>query len=212
MKIRSLSELNEFLNNELSWRKKELTAIALVLNSLRDHEQRALLRAAICLLYAHWEGFIRDAATCYITYVDSKRLSYSKLSPNFIALGFRRQIKESGMSNSPLLHVKLVDLFISGLGSRANLSMKNAINTYSNLNFEIFEEILSIVGLDRTVYESQKVLIDERLLKNRNEIAHGRYLEIDEDQYRELYTRIIDIINLFRDELENSAALKAYMR
>jgi hypothetical protein len=139
MKIRALSELNEFLNGELSWRKKELTTITLMLGKLRNHEQKAALRAAICLLYAHWEGFIKAAAKGYITYVSTMGLRYSELAPNFVALGFRGQIKISGMSDSPSLHTKLVDSLISDLDERAKLVADTAFDTTSNLSFKEFE-------------------------------------------------------------------------
>ena len=66
MRIRSLDELNRFLDNDLAWRKKELTTINFMVSRSREHERGILLRAAICVLYAHWEGFIRNAATSYI--------------------------------------------------------------------------------------------------------------------------------------------------
>ena len=210
MKIRSISELSEFLDGELSWRKKELTAVKLMLGSLRPHERRAMLRAGLCLLYAHWEGFVENAATSYVTYVSNKGLKYSELAPNFVALGFRGQIKEAGASNRPSLHTELVARLMSDLKDEASLSPNTAINTASNLNFQVFEEVLCVLGLDKTSYLSKKALIDERLVRKRNEVAHGRYSEIEEDEYLDLHSNLIDMVDLFRNDLENAAATSAW--
>lgn len=212
MKIRSLLELGEFLDGELSWRKKELTTIKLMLRGLRNHERNALLRAAICLLYAHWEGFIKAATISYVTIVSRKGLRYCDLAPNFVALGLRGQIRESGMSLKPSIHTKLVRLLVSGLEDHAILSPETAVDTTSNLNFEEFDEVLCILGLERAPYMLQKPLIDERLLKNRNAVAHGDKVSIDEEDYGELHEKMIAMIDTFRDAVQNAAALETYRR
>ena len=210
MKIRSLLELSDFLDSELSWRKKELTAIKLMLGSLRSHERGAMLRAGLCLLYAHWEGFVKNAATSYVTYVSTQGLKYCELSPNFVALGFRGQIKEAGASNRHSLHTNLVAQIRSDLEDRASLSPDTAVDTASNLNFKVFEDVLCILGLNGNAYSSKKALIDERLVRNRNQVAHGQYLEIEEGEYLDLHSNIIAMVDLFRNELENAAATTAY--
>jgi hypothetical protein len=212
MKIRSLLELNDFLSGELSWRKQELTAVELMLHRLKDHERIVLLRAAICLLYAHWEGFVKLAATSYVTYVSNKGLKYCELSPNFVALGLRERIKVSGRSNRHYLHTDLVSFLMSDLNGLADLSPVTAIDTASNLKFDVFEEVLCVLGLDKGKYLTHKALIDERLLKNRNNIAHGQPIEVEEKEYRELYQRVLKIIDTFRDQIEDSAACNAYLR
>jgi hypothetical protein len=69
-----------------------------------------------------------------------------------------------------------------------------------------------VLGFDKSIYFPKKVMIDQKLLKNRNNIAHGQHLDIDEGEYYELYYEILEIIELFRNELENAAALNAYKR
>ena len=210
MKIRSLLELNQFLDGELGWRKKELTTVKLMLGSLRPHERRAMLRAGLCLLYAHWEGFVKNAAISYVTYVSTRGLKYCELTPNFVALGLRGKIKESGASNRSSLHTKLVSLLMSDLKDQAYLIPDTAVDTASNLNFDVFEEVVCVLGLNRHRYLSRKVLIDERLVRNRNALAHGQYLEIEEDEYLDLHSNVIDVVELFRTDLENAAATSAY--
>jgi hypothetical protein len=60
MKIRSVLELSEALDEASAWRKKELSTLRILIATRgRAHEQAALRRAAVPILYAHWEGFAK---------------------------------------------------------------------------------------------------------------------------------------------------------
>ena len=177
----------------------------------RDHEKRIMLRVAICLLYAHWEGFIKQAATAYVSYVATRGQRFRDLTPNFVALGLRGQINSAGTSNSPTLHTELVSKMLSGLEDNADLHWTGAINTGSNLNSKALIEILCLLGLDSTEYLTSGPLIDQRLLHNRNRIAHGERGDIEPDDYEVLHQRIVLVIEQFRTDLENAAARRSYL-
>jgi len=53
-------------------------------------------------------------------------------------------------------------------------------------------------------------LIDTRLLKTRNEIAHGNYLILDREEYRELQEEVIAMLDIFRNQIENAALQQEY--
>ena len=212
MRIRSKYELNEYLDGELGWRKKELTAMKLLIGRLRQHERRAFLRAVSCILYAHWEGFIKAAATGYVTYVGSRRLAYKELAANFVAIGVRQMIGEAGRSNRASLHTQLTAYLISDLSDRPTFDSDNAINTEANLNSKVLYEILCALGLDDSPYRTKGLLIDARLVALRNRIAHGEYAEIDETEYSELHEEILGLLERFRDDVENAAVLENYRR
>ena len=80
MSIRTLEQLYDKLSDELTWRKKELTSLKLLSESsgIATDRQIALLRALVALLYAHWEGFIKNASSAYIEYVSFQRLRYDR--------------------------------------------------------------------------------------------------------------------------------------
>ena len=67
------------------------------------------------------------------------------------------------------------------------------------------------MGLDIYKYEPYYKLIDERLLKNRNEIAHGEYLNIDIKLIDELHNEVVKIMRWFKDDIENYASEKKYL-
>lgn len=56
-------------------------------------------------------------------------------------------------------------------------------------------------------------MIDEVLLKMRNEIAHGERLEsidLDEKRFKEIYDVVTDLMNKFVAQITNAVYLKEY--
>ena len=56
------------------------------------------------------------------------------------------------------------------------------------------------------------MLINTKLLKTRNEIAHGNYLVFDSDEYIELHIEALGMLDMFRNQIENAAIEKKFMR
>lgn len=212
MKIRTAEQLSDKLAEDLAWRKKELAAIKSLVESktFSPQQHRVLVRSAVCILYAHWEGFIKLAANTYLDYVNNKRLTYQELSSNFLALAMKEKLKEAKETNKPSLYIPVCDFFRDELNQRCSLP-KDAISTASNLSSEVLEEISLLLGLDFSLYRTKKKLIDEKLLKTRNEIAHGGYLEaFDEDEYVELHPEVIGMLDMFRTQIENAVIQESF--
>ena len=214
MKIRSLTELGKFLDDELAWRKRELTTLKfMVVGQRRSHERVLVLRAAICLLYAHWEGFVKAAATGYLSYVATRGLRYQDLTPNFVALGLWSDISRAGESNLPTLRTALTTRLIFRLSEQASINWEQSIDAGSNLNFKTLNEIMCTVGLDSKEYLPKKPIIDQRLLANRNAIVHGeRRPEIGPDDYSALHDEVIQLVQNFRTDIENAATTNSFRR
>lgn len=206
MKIRTTEQLSDRLAADLAWRKKELAEIKSLVETrnVSDQRHRALVRSSVCILYSHWEGFVKLAANAYLDYVRFQRLSYRELSSNFLALAMKEKLKESKETNKPSVYIPVCEFFISELNQRSILP-KEAISTASNLSSEILKEITAVLGLDFSPYSTKANLIDEKLLKTRNEIAHGEYLVFDREEYIEVHQKIIEMLDLFRTQIENAA-------
>ena len=207
-----MDELNDFLNGELAWRKKELSLIKLSLDRSQADQTTSFVRVGICMLYAHWEGFIKAAATGYVCYVATRRLKYRELSPGFVALGFRSKILEAGQSKKSAAHINLVSLLQSDLEYRFTIDCERIIDTEANLNSRVMEDILCTLGMDDKPYPTKSQLIDKKLLYSRNNIAHGKSLTVDEEDYQDLHTQVIDLIDRFRDDVEEAADRRLYRR
>jgi len=200
MSIRTAEQLSDRLATELVWRKKELSEMKSLIEAKNVSEQRhkALVRSGVCILYSHWEGFIKLAANSYLEYVRLKDLTYQDLSSNFLALAMKEKLKDAKETNKPSLYIPVCEFFLSELNQRCILP-KNAISTASNLSSEILKEITYILGIDFSIYSTKSPLIDTKLLKTRNEIAHGEDSVFDRDEYLELHREVIGMLDLFRN-------------
>lgn len=211
MKIRTVSELCDVLDSDMKWRKRELTSLRFMLQDVREHQAKPLLRAAVCLLYAHWEGFIRGAANVYLAFVAYQGLRYRDLTPNFVAFGLRRDIAEAGKSERPILHTTLVTTLMSELSDPARIDCSNAM-PQRNVNSRELREVLALVGLDEREYLSKGPLLDEKLLAHRNRIAHGERADLELADYYELHAEIVGLVERFNTDVQNAAATERYRR
>jgi hypothetical protein len=174
--------------------------------------EQTMVRASIALLYAHWEGFVKSAATAYVTYVNNQGLSYSELLTCFVVLGFKKTLHDVQKSKQSQLNVTLVDFLREGLAGKSKLKIDTAINTESNLSASVFANILEAVGFETAPYEAKAKLIDESLLKRRNTIAHGDYIDVAKDDWVKLADEILQMLRQFKTDIENAMVLAAFKR
>lgn len=176
MKIRSQEELVSFVDEQLAWRKKEIAAVAALADGVRSHQKHTLLRAGVALLYAHWEGFIKAAASAYCSYVRSRQTGYGRLRPSFLAVIVRNMLRGASTGRRIGPYLRVVDAMLNvGSGDR-QLPSDNIIDTESNLTYEVFEDIAQTIGIDVAEFATKAKLIDEGLVARRHKIAHGGVL------------------------------------
>ena len=161
---------------------------------------------ALCPL----EGFIKLAAKSYLEYVSMQRLCYGELSNNFLALAMKEKLKMAKEANKPSLYIPVCNFFLDELTQRCSLP-KDLIDTSSNLSSDVFHEITITLGIEFSSYSTKSMLIDTKLLKTRNEIAHGEYSIFDREEYVELHGEIIMMLDLFRNQIENAVINQDYM-
>lgn len=215
MKINTLIELQDAIDSEMSWRKKELSALRANINSSRSFAKETALRSGIALLYAHWEGAIKNIAYFYLVYVSSQKIKYDNLKPNFFALSLKRELTKFGDTKKTSTHTKFIEKFCEQRTKISRIPTEGVIDTKSNLNSDVFVEIMSTIGLDKSNYENDFNLIDEVLLNMRNHIAHGEHLveiSLDENRYDEIHNKIFSLINQFSIQISNAASRKLYLK
>ncbi len=91
---RTIEILQKNLDEDMAWRIKELSILKNKIPPQKGTEQDVLIRAGITTLYAHWEGFIKYAAECYLQFVSLRKLNYHQLDYCFVALSSRKSINE----------------------------------------------------------------------------------------------------------------------
>lgn len=213
MKIRTLDELQEAIDGEMAWRKRELMAVKANIYQARSFAKDTALRSGIALLYAHWEGSVKNIASYYLSYVSYQNLPYNRLKSNFLAITIKEKLKLFEETSKTTLHTNIVNEIIDSYGKKSHIPQDGIIKTNSNLNSDIFIEVMATIGLSCDTYESSYNLLDEVLLNMRNKIAHGERMEslsLDETRYNEIHDKIITLMNKFATQTLNAAVLKEY--
>ena len=160
MKISSKEQLIDFLSEDLGWRKKELYTHRLNLKMANSANQPIYLRSAVVMLYAHWEGFIKQAATSYLRFIKGQKLKLNEASTNIVALSLKQKINDFIGTNKPSLHIKFIKHLRSCDADRVMFTENDVIRTESNLSSKVLEEILYALAIPDGDYALKSNMID----------------------------------------------------
>ncbi len=213
-KIRTVDDLSRRLYDDFTWRREELSNLKNLIDtkSFSSSKHNALLRSGLTILYAHWEGYIKESGTCYLEFVSRKELLYCKLKINFVAIAMKDRLKEAKETNKATIFAEVAEFILHRSNEKSNIPYERIVSTASNLSSSILREIICILGLDYSFFELKENLIDEKLLKRRNTIAHGEYLSLNREEYFELHEQVLLMMEEFRTQIENNAVLESYRR
>ena len=210
MKIHSKAELQDALNADLSWRKRELTSVLNNVNTSSAKTQQYFLRSGILLLYAHWEGFIKNSCEAYLNFVKFQKLRLNQLEDSFLAIALKQKLAEFENTKKSTIHAQFIKFIRTNLNQDSKINDDIVISTMSNLNSKVLEQILVTLGIDYSPFELKQNLIDSQLLNYRNNIAHGEYLIMDLPEYKIIHDEVLRMINQIKTEIENSVFLEKY--
>ena len=203
-------DLANQLNQDITWRIKEISDIKTAVRSADGAAKPALLRAMVTISYAHWEGHIRFSAQKFLFHIALRRIYFSALDRQFIRNHFlprladlhRKSLEERG---------NFIDAVQSAGGERYAKVNERLIDTRANLSSHVLTEICQVCGVDPKLFAPRETFIDVFLLKRRNSVAHGEDTLIGFEELDELANGTIEIMRIFSNELQTSAYLRRYM-
>jgi len=211
--IRTTDELIDRVGKDLIWRRKELSELkGLVQETQGQIRSRVIIRSAVALLYAHWEGFVKKSSSYYLEFVSSHRLPYGKLASNFVALTLKAKFNELAASEKISGANLLADFFCTSLNKQSNVPFKGAVDTKSNLSSKVLQDILSALGIPQNNFLTRMNFIDSNLVNPRNHIAHGEEFDLSVTEYIELHDAVMSLLETYRNEVENAAVLRSFER
>lgn len=217
MKIRDIENLEERVDRDFAWRKMELLQLKMAIeNNNVALSKKTLVRSGVALLCAHWEGFIRNVANYYVVYICSQKIKYKNLKENFLAFKIKKDVQLSGRSPKNSVHTKFL-LKLESLKEEVfyikydDKPFQRIINTDSNLNFELFDEIIKSIGLNN-IYKTKKNYIDNEMLKYRHEIVHGESYKDTEYNFTEVYNHVLSIMESFKSQVIEAAEKKEFLK
>jgi hypothetical protein len=210
-KIRTLSQLQESLDVEMSWRIKEISLFKLVTKS-QPPTARTFVRAGVALLYSHWEGFIKSASEAYLNFVDNQGHVYRDLKTCFAVFGLKGRLAVLSESRKAKPNIDALDFVLTEIDTTAKMNMASAIDTESNLTSKVFANIAESLNISISPYETKFNLIDVSLVNRRNKVAHGEYLDIAIADFVVLTDEILQMMRNYKTDIENAASLQNYKR
>lgn len=211
-KLRTLSEFQDALDGSFAWRLREISYIRTAAMGAESFAQIALLRAGLPLLYAHWEGFVKQASEIYIGYVSAQRIPYQQLASCFVVFGVKKHMVSLAQSKSAIVNIEAVSFLRNSDALASILVLSTSVNTEANLGSTVFENIAASVGVTLTPYVAYANLIDKELVDRRNKIAHGEYLELDSTSFEALADEIVKLLRMYKNDIENLASTRAFIR
>lgn len=211
-KMRTVSDVQDVLDKEYAWRLKEISDVRSMIRTADDVRQRTLIRAGIPLLYAHWEGFVKIASETYLNYVSNRRHKYNELKSCFIVWGLKGRLNELSQSGNAHRNSEIIEFILNEMDSRANIPHKGVIDAASNLSSSVFANIAFSIGISTDSYETKYHFIDESVLRRRNQIAHGDYLDVGAADYQDISDEVLGLLRTYKTDIENALNLDLYKR
>lgn len=210
MKVRTINELQDKLDNEIQWRKKELIDYKFVVEANRNSTTLIpLIRGGIALSYAHWEGFVKISSSFFVNYVSIKKIPLDQMQINFLALSYmKRMNKGNGIDEC----INIISDILSNTQKPCKINDKDIIETKSNLKFHVLKDILTSLGFEKSHFLSKENFIDKKLVEPRNDIAHGTYRDVVYEDYKTVHDNIIPLMEYYKTLIENSSALQSYKK
>ncbi len=214
MKIRSIEELEDKLESDLSWRKKEILSLKILIDS-DEINQKILLRAAIALLCAHFEGFIKVASNYYIVYVANKKIKVDNIINTLVAIKMNKKIKQCRETEKFSVHGEMLTLLekIKGEDFFIKYTDDNPIiSTNSNPTSTVLEEILKTIGVDSDIFETKKQYIDYSLLSNRHKVVHGERHDLYYEEFISTHRIVLELLDLYKELIINAAEQELFLK
>ena len=217
MKIKSKEHLLDYIQAERSWRRKELTNIKSLVYSSREVHNHTIIRSAVLLLYSHWEGYVKKVFEGFFCYLNFKSLKHKDLKVNLIALSSSKEITHNLTHKKYSSYLKSVKFILEDCSEKTfKINVDDCVDTRSNLNVEVMNELLSMLGINTEYFSNNILHIDIRLLKYRNAIAHGERTDnnpeyfVSSNDFDDLYEKLNELTDSFETIIINYLETEGY--
>jgi len=186
-----IEKVFEEIQEDITWRNLELSKIKNIALNLNDAELKIFLKSILPLLYAHWEGFIVVSLKIVFKYLNTLHLSSNDYCDIYLTTAYEQTLKS--LDNSTGFDKRKKHLINLYKTFKEQVMLDSKVDTKSNLNFGILEEICKKINLDINKFTTYKEELNE-LVNIRNSISHG------ENSYNfESYDDIQKYLNLLKN-------------
>lgn len=214
MAPQTVEQIEDALDTSLAWRRTEIKAMQAAIadaerRSPGSPAARAFARSGVALLYAHWEGFVKEACQLYVDFVAKRRLKCAEVNDGFLRSALLALGKQALSGNEASLEA-LISAVRTPEKERVKIPKSTMIDTKSNLRFSVLKDILDSIGFPCEQFATRGQLIDRSLCDTRNWIAHGRYHYPPTGSFDSLQREILDMMESLRAIIVANARQRGY--
>lgn len=209
-KIRSKQELLDSIDDEYTWRFKEITDMRLLLKSQKPTSKLIppFSRSLVVLSYSHWEGFVKYSSEYFWGYMTFIGLNRSQISDKLYASCLQHLSDGSKASDG----IDKIFQAITDASYKFSYNLTVLTSAESNLNFEVLRKVSTNMGIDISTLLPKKNLLDNVVLSRRNDVAHGDIVHADVAYGVEVADFIIDLMKDFKNLIQNMISQEEYKR
>jgi len=206
------TSLIETIAENLDQRRLEFTKLRRVLlNYVGTPMEPAVIRMGIPMIYALWEGYIKEVCQLYIEYIEVNVPCVVDLQPAILGYMWTPELRPlTGGLNFD--RKKTIASLALGSASApvAFGSTEKEIDTKSNLKYSVLEDVANHLCLDISAMTTWKVHLNA-LVDLRNNIAHGSrprslsYADFDEHAWN-----MVALMEAFERVICNAVSKRAF--
>jgi hypothetical protein len=199
------------VTDDFTWRVRELSDLKQVIRLSGSSYAPVARKAALALVYAHWEGYVVFVAGAYLTYVAKRKRVLSSLMPSLHAVSLGSHVQEWQKQRDTIaLRLKMVETFRSMQSQQFKDVPHGSINAGGNLNFERFADICRVMMIDAATIITDKEYLDSEIVGVRNHIAHGGSVVVSDDRLAKASEFVLSSMRSFRTDIENCVLSRSF--
>ncbi|MGZ8886559.1 MAG: MAE_28990/MAE_18760 family HEPN-like nuclease [Halobacteriota archaeon] len=169
------------------------------------------VRMSVPMIYAVWEGYVKEVCQLYLEYVQSNVARAADLHP--AVLGYMWEINlrpiEGGLNFAR--KKAIADLAIALEESSVEFPNKE-INTKSNLKYEVLEDVANHLGLNCSSLAEWRVPLNS-LVSLRNNIAHGASPKgLSYSNFDEYASKMLELMEAFEAVMFSAVENRVFCR
>jgi hypothetical protein len=164
---------------------------------------------ALPVLYAHWEGFVKEVVEEYIEFVEKQDIEPSQAHPTIFSFAMRKRLKVLIHSGSVERLTDFATWIVSSAVGPVRFEDKSVV-TGGNLSYNNLKNLCDSLRIDVAKLDSDKKKIDA-LVNRRNNIAHtGRPPKLDRGDVAEDAVLVLRLIETFEAILRECVDAEQY--
>lgn len=202
----------EDVTNNLEQRRLEITRLRRVTLHWKDKTlEPTVVSMAVPMIYAHWEGYIKEVCQLFLEYVESSVARSSELHADLLGYMWTSELHRlTGGLNCERKRA-VAELALDSHRTPVVFSEKEkAVDTKSNLWYSVLENIAESLCLDIAALGIWRRRLDA-LVHLRNNIAHGaRPRSLRCDDFEEHASMTLALMEAFEAALVSALSKRTF--